>query len=198
MQGSLSPQDLVLIAVMPRLRDLEIARVLGWYRIPLRYAPKVVRVDILAFYEPASLGAKGGGCIRYYAPVQGVELTTREELFNDERDHPRAKEEYYKLQIGSLLEREPAVSVGSYKRLTFLYTTGALFNQAVSIKDLVVQNEERQILWRSLRERAAEDQAYGHSDAAAVGMDVDWIQFFQLESFIHNPQVSGTINEENR
>jgi hypothetical protein len=48
------PTDLILVCVLPTPRDLEIARLLGWYRIPLRTAPKVVAVDYLAFYQPAA------------------------------------------------------------------------------------------------------------------------------------------------
>ena len=50
----ISPTSLILVAVLPTPRDLEIARVLGWYRIPFRTAPKVVAVDYLAFYQPGS------------------------------------------------------------------------------------------------------------------------------------------------
>ena len=48
---SLTPASLVLVAVMTGPRDLEIARLFGWYRIPLRTAPKVIAVDYLAFYQ---------------------------------------------------------------------------------------------------------------------------------------------------
>jgi hypothetical protein len=41
----------VLVAVVNNRRDLEIARLLGWYRIPVRSAPKAVGVDYLAFYQ---------------------------------------------------------------------------------------------------------------------------------------------------
>ena len=85
---------------------MEIARLLGWYRIPLRTAPKVVFVDYLAFYQPASFGDHGGE-IEYIAEVRGHELTTRAELLRDEPDHPHAREEYYKIQIGAL-EKLPA------------------------------------------------------------------------------------------
>ncbi len=44
-QAASHASDLVLVAVMPNQRDLEIARVLGWYRIPLKSAPKVISVD---------------------------------------------------------------------------------------------------------------------------------------------------------
>ena len=72
----ITPTDLILVCVLPGPRDLEIARLLGWYRIPFRTAPKVVAVDALAFYQPGTFG-ESGGRIEYLAPVRGYELTTR-------------------------------------------------------------------------------------------------------------------------
>ena len=88
-----SPNDLVLVAFLPSPKDLEIARVLGWYRIPLRTAPRVVSVDTLAFYQPGTFGDDHKWCIEFIAPVTGHELTTRGQLFKEDLDHPRADEE---------------------------------------------------------------------------------------------------------
>ena len=156
---TLSPSSLVLVCLLPTPRDLEIARLLGWYRIPLRTAPKVVAVDYLAFYQPSAFADRGGQ-IEYIAPVRGHELTTRGELLKDESDHPRAKEEYYKLQIGGLEKLKEPVKSEKWKRLTFLYTTGEYLLKAKSLNDLVVDGDERQLLWRSLRERAENEQLY--------------------------------------
>ncbi len=50
----INPNDLILICVLPGPCDLEIARLLGWYRIPFRTLPKMVAVDALAFYQPGT------------------------------------------------------------------------------------------------------------------------------------------------
>lgn len=155
----LKPTDLILVCLLPSPRDLEIARLLGWYRIPLRTAPKVVAVDYLAFYQTAAFGARGGR-IEYIAQVHGHELTRRAELLKDEPDHPRAKEEYYKIQLGGLEKLREPVLAGKWKRITFLYTTGEYLLRAKTLHDLVVDGDERQILWRSLRERAENAQLY--------------------------------------
>lgn len=155
----LTSTSLVLVCLLPTPRDLEIARLLGWYRIPLRTAPKVIAVDYLAFYQP-SIFADHGGQIEFVAPVRGHELTTRAELLKDETEHPRAKEEYYKIQIGSLEKLKEPVKSEKWKRLTFLYTTGEYLLKAKSLNDLVVVGDERQLLWRSLRERAENEQLY--------------------------------------
>lgn len=155
----LKPTDLVLVCLLPTPRDLEIARLLGWYRIPLRTAPKVVAVDYLAFYQPSGFGERAGQ-IEFVAEVRGHELTTRGELLKDEVDHPRAKEEYYKIQIGGLEKLKEPIITDKWKRITFLYTTGEYLLNAHILNDLVVDGDERQVLWRSLRERAENEQLY--------------------------------------
>lgn len=151
--------SLILVAVMNNPRDLEIARLLGWYRIPLKTAPKVIAVDYLAFYQTGSF-MEDKSCIQWIAQVRGHELTTRAELLREEADHPRAKEEYYKVQIGPLIKLPRPILADKWRRITFLYTTGEYLQRAITINDLVVQVEERQTLWTSLRERASQIQGY--------------------------------------
>jgi len=175
----LEASSLVLVAVMNNLRDLEIARLLGWYRIPLRTAPKVVAVDYLAFYQTQVFGSEGS-CIQYVAAVRGNELTTRAELLRDEPDHPNAREEYYKIQIGPLESLPHPILAEKWRRITFLYTIGEYLLSAQTVNDLVVQSEERQTLWQALRERASQANngesmlRYSKSPASALPeFDVD-------------------------
>jgi hypothetical protein len=159
MNAVVSPASLILVAVINQPRDLEIARLLGWYRIPLRTAPKVVAVDFLAFYQTAAFGEKKWQ-IEWLAPVRGHELTTRADLLHDETGHPRAKEEYFKIQLGPLLQLPRPIPANKWKRITFFYTTGEYLTSATTIDDLVVRSEERQLLWHSLRERGMQSQVY--------------------------------------
>jgi hypothetical protein len=116
-------------------------------------------VDYLAFYQPSAFGDRGGQ-VEYVAEVRGHELTTRGELLRDESDHPRAGEEYYKLQLGALEKLPQPIHADKWKRLTFLYSTGEYLLNAKTLNDLVVEGEERQLLWHNLRERAERDQLY--------------------------------------
>ena len=167
----LNPSSLILVCLLPTPRDLEIARLLGWYRIPFRTAPKVVAVDYLAFYQ-ASAFAERGGQIEFVAQVKGHELTTRGELLRDEADHPHAREEYYKIQIGGLEKLQQPISADRWKRLTFLYSTGEYLLNAKTLNDLVVAGDERQVLWSSLRERAENEQLY-KTDLPSVDIPPD-------------------------
>jgi hypothetical protein len=178
--GSLD-HALILVAVMPSPRDMEIARVLGWYRIPFKFAPKIVYVDYLAFYQPSVFGKEQANCISVIAPVRGVELTTRRELFRDEEQHPRAEEEYYKIQIGALQALPKPIIAGEWKRITFLYTTGEYLQKANYIKDLVIKDDERRIVWRSLRERRA--QFLAESNETKWTEDIDNDVLLMLSSF---------------
>ena len=175
-----SPNDLVLVAFLPSPKDLEIARVLGWYRIPLRTAPRVVAVDTLAFYQPATFGDNHKWCIEYIAPVTGHELTTRGQLFKENFDHPRAGEEYFKLQLGSLQALAQPLPAGDWKRITFLYTTGERLLNARTIDDLSVHDEERQVLWRALRERAEKEQQYGADHLPEFPWDPELLALFGM------------------
>jgi hypothetical protein len=75
-------------------------------------------------------------------------------LLQGQGDHPRAEEEYFKIQIGQLVGLPRPVRAGAWKRLTFLYTTGEYLLRAHFIGDLILPPEERNFLWRALRERA--------------------------------------------
>jgi hypothetical protein len=165
------PYALMLVGVIPEPRDLEIARLLGWYRIPFRFAPKVVRVDYVAFYQPSSFGEGHSGRIETFAEVRGVELTTRADLIKDEPNHPRADEQYYKIQIGPLQTLPKPIMAEVWKRITFLYTTGELFSKAGTIQDLVVRTEERKILWHSLREKASQFQEYRQEEFPEIAIE---------------------------
>ena len=163
--------SIILVAVLPKPRDLEIARMLGWYRIPLKYAPKIIDVDYLAFYQPASFGKEHRWKVEYFGEVKGNELTTRQELFRDEPNHPRAKEEYYKIQLGALNQLRNPIEVSQWKRLTFLYTFGESFIKARTIDDLILKSEKRNLLWRTLKEKI--DKNKGYHPEIFNEMDVD-------------------------
>lgn len=162
---------LVLIAVVPEPRDLDIVRLLGWYRIPLKSAPKVISVDYLAFYQGGNFPEGQRWQIEYLAEVRGHELTTRAELLKDQPNHPRANEEYFKLQLGPLIPLPQPILAGDWKRVTFIYTTIQRIKAAHQLTDLPVHDEERSVLWQSLRERALKSQEYHANDLPLIPLD---------------------------
>lgn len=186
MTTSINPTDIILVSVVPKPRDLEIARVLGWYRIPLRFAPKVIEVDYLAFYQPGDFGADHRWRIETAAAVRGHELCRRSDLVRDEPDHPRANEEYYKIQLGPLIPLPQPIRAEKWKRLTFVYTTGAYLLSANTVEELVVRSEERELLWKSLRERAALGKRYQVESIEDFSLPLDFFTLLSQSSIHQN------------
>ncbi|MEK6220969.1 MAG: hypothetical protein N2D54_01820 [Chloroflexota bacterium] len=175
-----APTDMVMVAIMPKPRDMEIARVLGWYRIPLRSAPYIVAVDYLAFYQPATFGDDHKWKIEYIAPVLGHELVTRAELFKEDVDTPKGLEEYYKMQVGSLILLPTPVVAEKWKRLSFLYTTGERLLNSEILNQLTIQNEERATYWQALRERGKQYQHYQVAKLLELPPEADLTALFTL------------------
>ncbi|MFC2037682.1 hypothetical protein ACFLYD_06925 [Chloroflexota bacterium] len=146
------PDDRVLVAVMNRPQDFEIARDQGWYRLPADKAGRGAFFEYVAFYFTAVFGKEKWG-IHYYARSLGHELVTRRELLPREPDHPRAGERYYKLQLGKLQKREPPIPSLRWRRITFIYTTWDRFEAAEEINDLYAEGGEFvDRLYHALRE----------------------------------------------
>ena len=81
----------VLVAVMNNRSDFERARDEGWYRIPLKRAPRRIAAEYLAFYQTGAFGDEGCA-VNYFAPVRRFQVLSRGELLPDQPDHPRAAE----------------------------------------------------------------------------------------------------------
>lgn len=141
----------VLVAVINNPRDLALARDQGWYRIPLSRAPRRVAADYLAFYQTGVFGDEGCA-IHYYAPVKRFRITTRTELLPDEPDHPRAGEQYYKVEIGPLQRLASPIPSRRLRRITFIPTTLGRLLTAQEINDLWWRDDPHERLWLALRE----------------------------------------------
>lgn len=153
---------LVLVAIMPDARDLEIARLLGWYRIPMRKAPKVIDVDYLAFYQTSACGDNARWQIQYFAGVRGYELTYRSALLVDE---------HYKVPLEPLQKLAQPILAGKWRRVTFFYTTEEYLISARTLSELVVRTDERDVLWRSRSERALQSGYYQAHELPELPLD---------------------------
>jgi hypothetical protein len=131
----IEPDARVLVCLINKLRDLEIARWDHWYRIPVKHAPSEWLADILAFYLTADFGDEKWA-IHEYAFVRGHELVRRVDLFPDQPDHKHADAMYYKMQLGPLQRLPRPIPSLKWRRLTFIETTGDRFVNALEIGDL--------------------------------------------------------------
>jgi hypothetical protein len=143
--------EIVLVALMNKPRDLDVVRAEHWYRIPAKHAPAhITQAHYVAFYLTETFGdAKWS--IREYAPIRGHELVRRRDLFPSEIDHPHADEAYYKLQLGSQITLPRPIVSRSGRRILFIWTTGQKFSRAVELNDLLGTSDADDALWNALK-----------------------------------------------
>ena len=77
------------------------------------------------------------------------------------------------MQLGALETLSKPIVADTWRRITFLYSTGEYLLRATTINDLVVQSDERQLLWQALRERA--EQVYGSQELPDMDLPEDVI-----------------------
>jgi hypothetical protein len=130
------PDDRVLVTIMNNHQDWQRVQDEQWYRIPVKHAPAgTPHFDWIAFYF-SKVFKENKWAVHFYAPVLGHELLTRRDLIPAEPDHPRADQWYYRLALGSLYHKLPPIVPDSWRRITFIVTTGDRFEAAEEIKDL--------------------------------------------------------------
>jgi hypothetical protein len=135
------PDDRVLVAVMNNYTDWQRVLAEKWYRIPVKHAPPgAPHFDWLAFYF-TRVFESDKWAIHYYAPICGHELVTRRDLLPEEPDHKRAGQWYYKLEIGQLQHKIPPITARTWKRITFIVTTGDRFELASEIEHLFADKD---------------------------------------------------------
>ena len=135
------PEDRVLVAYVPRVADFRFIREKNWYRIPVKHAPKGIHAEYIAFYFGKSFD-KEKWAIHYFAENRGHELVRRVDLLPEERNHPRANDLYYKIQLGPIQTLEQPILSLHWRRLLFIHTTWDRFRSAREVNDLMLEGDE--------------------------------------------------------
>jgi len=110
----------ILVAVLKSRADLGILLKKSWYRIPAAYLPKR-KFKYVAFYQPASFGARGKR-IEYYGRVSGRKIKKRVELLPKEKGHPRADDKYLKVEFAKIKKLRRPVRNIIPRRISFGFT----------------------------------------------------------------------------
>ena len=125
------PEKTALVAVLRAPRDLKIAALRRWYRIPVKKAPKR-RFTHIAFYQPACFKPDGKRIV-YYAEVAGCSTERRIDILPDEPKHPAAQELYLKYSLGPLIKLPLPVLNTSSSRISFGYASLECLSRARDI-----------------------------------------------------------------
>lgn len=157
---SVSPSEQVLVAVMNNRKDFLLAQDAHWYRIPVKSAPRCINAQRIAFYQTLKFGSEGLA-IHWWAEVIRRVRVKRRDLFPEEADHPRADEEYWKLELGALQRLSEPIISHRPRRIIFIGTTWAKFQRAREINDLYHESPLEDDLWEQFKmERLTAERQY--------------------------------------
>ena len=145
----------VLVAILNNRRDFKIAREEHWYRIPVKTAPRRWKADYLAFYQ-TKVFEKEKWAINYYAEIKGFEKSKRIELLPEEKNHPRALEDYYKIILGGLTPLDKPVISQKWRRITFISTSLNRLKKAQEINDLFMESPLEEKFWYEMKKNKIE------------------------------------------
>lgn len=126
--------DRVLVGVVNRAKDFEIARRENWYRIPEGRLPRGLNAEYIAFFLSGKSFQQRGGSVAFFARVTGLELARRRDLLPDESQ--RADEVYYKVQFRDFVQKDPPIRNQPARPISFIRTTWDRFISAEYVSDL--------------------------------------------------------------
>ncbi|MDE2775404.1 MAG: hypothetical protein OXI77_05640 [Chloroflexota bacterium] len=131
--------DRVLVGVVNRAKDFEIARRENWYRIPEGQLPRGLNAEYIAFFLSGKAFQERGGSVAFFARVSGLELARRRDLLPDENH--RADEIYYKVQFRGFAQKDPPIRNLPARPISFIRTTWDRFISAETVSDLYLKSD---------------------------------------------------------
>ncbi len=146
-----SGQTPALVGIVTRIKDWAILTTQHWYRIPVKNAPENLELArYLAFYQTRVFG-KEKWAVNYYTRIKAITVTRRIQLLPDEPDHPRANEDYYRLEVEDLKKLPSPIPSQRRRRLVFIPTTLERLFTVQEINELYYTSPIEERLFRSLK-----------------------------------------------
>ena len=144
-----------LVAILNSPDDLAIVRNQGWYRIPVRTAPKRWPPKLLAFYQTKVFGDEAYA-VRYYGSVREIREVGRAELFPHEASNAKSDKRYHQVLLDSLDTLPQPIISRRWRRIVFIPTTIEKFWLAEEINDLFDDSPLENRMWSILKTLRAE------------------------------------------
>ncbi len=144
----------VLIAILNKLLDFNVAREQHWYRIPVSSVDKWLKdrwpPQWLAFYQTKVFG-EDAYSINYYAPVKKIREVHRWQLFPDQPRDEKSEKRYYQIAFDDLQRLTTPILSRRRRRIIFIPTTWQKFKAATEINDLYDESPLEDLLWDELK-----------------------------------------------
>ncbi|MBM3314996.1 DUF559 domain-containing protein [candidate division WOR-3 bacterium] len=163
-----------LVGVVTRRRDWELLLRERWYRVPARTAPEGLdKARFLAFYQTGTFGPEKWA-VNYYSEVRHVRRVRRIDLLPGEPDHPRAQDEYYRVDVAGLKPLPGPIPSRRLRRIVFIPTSLERLLRAREVNDLFRTSPIEDILYDGLKDDGLEPerQYFVREDGAGSMLDL--------------------------
>lgn len=143
----------VLVALVLKPSDWQLVLNGGYYRIPVKSAPAMVKdgtIEYLAFYFPSSFGEHAFK-VEWYGKVNHLRIVSRAEAVPSEPNHPKANSQYFVIGIKKCIRLEEPFESIRPRRLLFIPTTQQKFFYPLirEINHLFNESPLENLLWDS-------------------------------------------------
>ncbi len=126
------------------------------YRIPTDKAERLIKKrwppKWIAFYY-TNVVKDFPQMIVHYAKVSNIEITTRQQLFPDEKENYKTKRSYYKISFKKLEVLPGPILSRRWRRIVFIQTTHKKFINAVEVNDLFDGSTLEDKLWAEMKRK---------------------------------------------
>jgi very-short-patch-repair endonuclease len=144
----------VLVALVRQTSDWHLIQNGGFYRIPVRSAPVMIRegtIEYLAFYFPKPFGDHAYK-VEWYGKVNHLRIVSRKEAVPTQPNHPKAETQYYVIGIEKCIQLSEPFESTRPRRLLFIPTTQQKFFYPLirEVNHLFNESPLENLLWDSL------------------------------------------------
>jgi very-short-patch-repair endonuclease len=109
------------------------------------------RLRHIAFYQQKRLFGKDALKIKWCGRVTGISTVKRQVLLPDEKNHPRADNDYYKISFGELRELDAPVVSQRPRRILFIPTARKRLETARELNDIFLESPIEERLWTAFK-----------------------------------------------
>lgn len=167
-----------LVGIVPRKELWPIIRKERWYHIPVAAAPRNVRrVHYVAFYFPAVFGEELQYRVWHYAPVKGIKIVRRIELFPDEPHHSMANQEYYQILLTQIRKLPHPIPSQRWRRIVHIPSTYDKLTRAREINDLYETSPLEDMMYKALRNEEIQPERQYYVKVGAKNYCLDFCVF---------------------
>lgn len=153
---AMTPETPGLVAVLNNRADFERAEAEHWYRIPVHSAPDgLSRIRWIAFYLTKVFGREKWS-VRHWARVSRITKAKRVELLPAEKQHPRAQNLYYRVELDAMQKRPEPIFSRRRRLIVFIPSIWRKFTTALEINDLVHGSPLEDRLWAAFKQEEIE------------------------------------------